>query len=353
MMALSPVRVSSRSGEKLRGRSKANFEASSPQGTICGGTHVALVWYTVDVITLQRILIPHDLSEPAMVAMSFGAVLARTFGAACDVLHVTTVAEIDQASAQRDGILETAVHQQLGPSGCGAGVDPEFQYRHGVPHDAIVRYARDRNIDLIVMGTHGRGALAHAVLGSVAEMVVRNAPCPVLTVRSQQRDFLVRKILVPTDFEAASEIALINGRTLARIFGATLHVLHVMENSFMRAVVADPHGLADRARQRLHDQLTDDDRRVLHATVALEVSDNPAQAIVDYASNTSIDLIVMGTHGRQAMDRLLMGSVAERVVRTSPCPVLTARCPERSSASPKGSLPFRDMANSRAGHEVG
>ena len=288
------------------------------------------------MITLHRILVPHDLSEPAKAALNCGATLARRFGARCDVLHVTPGAAIGQASPQRDGTLETAVRQQLESSGFGEWIDPEFEYRHGSPQDAIIRYAKTRNIDLIVMGTHGRGAFAHAVLGSVAEKVIRNAPCPVLTVHSQHRNLLGRNILVPTDFEAASESALIYARTLCRVFGARLHLLHAMENLFMRATIADPHDLAAGLQQRLHDRLTDDDRRALHGTATLEVSDNPAQAIVDYANNTNIDLIVMGTHGRPAMDQLLMGSVAERVVRTSPCPVLTVRCPEREFVVPDG-----------------
>ena len=281
------------------------------------------------MIALQRILVPHDLSEPATAALTCGATLARSFGARCDVLHVTSRGGIEQGPPQRDQTLETAVRQYLHERGYAAQVEPVFEYRYGMPADAISHYAKEQNIDLIVIGTHGRGALAHAMLGSVAEKVVRNAPCPVLTVRSQQANFLGRNILVPTDFEAASESALTYGRTLAGIFGARLHVLHVMENHFLRAMSADPHELAARFRQRLHDRLTDNDRRALHATVALDVSDQPAQAIVDYATNMRIDFIVMGTHGRHAMDRLLMGSVAERVVRTAPCPVLTVRCPER------------------------
>ena len=97
----------------------------------------------------------------------------------------------------------------------------------------------------------------------------------------------------------------------------------------MRPVACDPHVLVDAAREQVNAQLTADDRRNLRATAEVDTSDSPADAIVDYAKNANIDLIVQGTHGRQAIDRLLLGSVAERVVRSAPCHVLTVRHPER------------------------
>ena len=135
----------------------------------------------------------------------------------------------------------------------------------------------------------------------------------------------VKRILVPHDLEATSDRALAYARELARPFGAELLLLHVMENQFLRAVPGDPRDLAAAARQQLANRLTDDDRRALRATVALEESDRPADVILEFARNAKVDLIVMGTHGRRAMERLLIGSVAERVVRAAPCPVLTVR----------------------------
>lgn len=134
-----------------------------------------------------------------------------------------------------------------------------------------------------------------------------------------------KRILVPHDLEATSDPALAYARELAKPFGAELVVLHVMGNQFLRAVPGDPRDLAAAVRQQLANRLTDDDRRGLRATVAIEESDHPADAILDFARNAQIDLIVMGTHGRRAMERLLLGSVAERVVRAAPCAVVTVR----------------------------
>lgn len=144
------------------------------------------------------------------------------------------------------------------------------------------------------------------------------------------------RILVPHDLNSTSDDALAYARRLARTFGAQLVLLHVMENQFMRAVAADPHDIAAGVRRQLENRLSDDDRRVSSATVAIEESDHPADAILDFARNGNIELIVMGTHARRAMNRLLMGSVAERVVRSAPCPVLTVR-PSTAVQFPRGS----------------
>jgi nucleotide-binding universal stress UspA family protein len=145
---------------------------------------------------------------------------------------------------------------------------------------------------------------------------------------------LLKQILVATDFGDASEVALDYGRALASTFGASLHLLHVMENQFMRPSAMEPHVLKAAAVKRLGERLTDDDRATLHATAVLETSDNPAVEIAMYAKAHNIDLIIMGTHSRGAVAHLLMGSVAERVVRTAPCPVLTVRHPEHEFVVP-------------------
>jgi nucleotide-binding universal stress UspA family protein len=145
---------------------------------------------------------------------------------------------------------------------------------------------------------------------------------------------LLTQILVATDFGDASEVALDYGRALARTFGASLHLLHVMENQFMRPTSGEPHELKAAAVKRLGERLTDDDRATLHAKAVLETSDNPAEEIGMYAKAHNIDLIIMGTHGRGAIAQLLVGSVAEKVVRTSPCPVLTVRHPEHEFVVP-------------------
>jgi nucleotide-binding universal stress UspA family protein len=157
---------------------------------------------------------------------------------------------------------------------------------------------------------------------------------------------LLERILVATDFSDASSVALGYGRAFARTFGASLHLLHVMENMFLRPVPVDPYQMKAAMMTRLVERLTDEDRASLHATAILETSDNAAEEIVKYAGAHDIDLIVMGTHGRGAVERWLVGSVAERVVRTAPCPVLTVKHPEHEFVVPDAT---ETTANQEAG----
>jgi nucleotide-binding universal stress UspA family protein len=133
---------------------------------------------------------------------------------------------------------------------------------------------------------------------------------------------MLMRILVPTDFSAPSDAALAYARMLANQFDAALHLLHIAENPFLRATVADRRSIEEAPGRWLEERLTDDDRRRGAVTV-VENSDEPANEICQYAQSANIDLIVMGTHGRTGLARLVLGSVAEAVVRAAPCPVLT------------------------------
>ena len=159
---------------------------------------------------------------------------------------------------------------------------------------------------------------------------------------------VLKKVLVATDFGPASESALRYAQALARGFGAELHVLHVVENLLTRAI--DGYGYAaispevqldveTAGLKQTEALVSEEDRQELHAKAATVTSNSPATEIVDYARNNGIDLIVVGTHGRGAIAHIFMGSVAERVVRTAPCPVLTVRHPEHEFVLPDALVP--------------
>jgi len=153
----------------------------------------------------------------------------------------------------------------------------------------------------------------------------------------------LKNILVATDFSEPSDAALAYGRALARTFGATLHVVHVVDNVPTLVYGAEAYAVPmpelqeeidNAARKQLADLLVDNDRPPLPVRPILLTSNASAAAIVDYAKSERVDLIVAGTHGRGGVAHLLMGSVAERVVRTAPCPVLTVRHPEHEFVIP-------------------
>jgi nucleotide-binding universal stress UspA family protein len=143
----------------------------------------------------------------------------------------------------------------------------------------------------------------------------------------------IKTILVPTDFSEASESALKYGKALADAFGASLHLVHVMEDLLAHAWSAEVYvasmpalreEIAKEATERLAGMLTDDEHQRLKSTTAI-LAGNPFLEIIRYAGAQNVDLIVIGTHGRGALAHMLLGSVAEKVVRKAPCPVLTVR----------------------------
>ena len=153
----------------------------------------------------------------------------------------------------------------------------------------------------------------------------------------------LKNILVATDFGEASDVALAYGRELATRFGATLHVLHVAENIYISTFGAESYAamvpelqdeLAASARKRLDELLIDSDRSCPATTPVVLTSSSPAFAIIDYATDHNIELVVIGTHGRGALAHLVMGSVAERVARLAGCPVLTVRHPQHEFVRP-------------------
>lgn len=152
----------------------------------------------------------------------------------------------------------------------------------------------------------------------------------------------LRRILVPTDFSEPSEKALRYGRTLVDVFRASLHVLHVIEEPFIHGWTSEGYiaalpdlrtELQKQAEERLDGLFTPGDREHFRVESLVRFG-HPFNEIIRFAQDGDIDLIVMGTHGRSGLAGLLIGSVAEKVVRSAPCPVLTVRHPEHDFVLP-------------------
>jgi nucleotide-binding universal stress UspA family protein len=155
------------------------------------------------MIAMKRILLPTDFSDPSANAARYAQALAETFRAALIVMHVIEEPYLYGWVPPEGGALATPFLReevearawerlrQVIPEADRAKCDADLVMRTGSPFVEICRYAREQQIDLIVMGTHGRGPLAHMLMGSVAERVVRKAPCPVLTVRHPEHEFVM------------------------------------------------------------------------------------------------------------------------------------------------------------------
>ncbi len=147
----------------------------------------------------------------------------------------------------------------------------------------------------------------------------------------------LKRILVPTDFGTTSEAALRYGVALARTFKAQLYLLHVPVHPGEAVETEFPIGLFETMQNAARDQLghllTEAEARELRPECAMRLG-KPADEIIRYATEHEVDLIVMGTHGREGMARVFVGSVAEKVVRRAACPVLTLHHPEHEFVMP-------------------
>ena len=146
----------------------------------------------------------------------------------------------------------------------------------------------------------------------------------------------LKHVLVPTDFSATSDVALRYGKAFADAFGATFHVIHIIEEPYGQPWAVEAYGFSLAALQdewvkdaqaRLAASVTEEEKTALRA-VTTTVLGHPVMEILRYANDNNVDLIVMGTHGRGPLGHVVLGSVAERVVRKAPCPVLTTRVAE-------------------------
>jgi nucleotide-binding universal stress UspA family protein len=160
---------------------------------------------------------------------------------------------------------------------------------------------------------------------------------------------VLKKIMVATDFSEPSEAALAYGQQLARTFGAELTLFHAVGDIAARASGGDGFAFIDpvlqtqietSAREKAGSLISDEDRDQLRARAVVVTAASAAAAITEYAHREQVDLIIVGTHGRSGVAHLVMGSVAERVVRTAPCPVLTVRHPEHEFVRPDALVAF-------------
>jgi nucleotide-binding universal stress UspA family protein len=282
-------------------------------------------------LTLRKILCPIDLSEVSRAAFRRAAALAAGTHGVVHVIHaVDARSPLPPGHAQGAAAAPRAMREWLAVERV-ADVPIEHHLVRGPAATAIVAEARSLECDAIVMGTHGRTGVARAFLGSVAETVVRTSPLPTMVVRGERAGDRrgapspIRAIVCPVDFSAIAEHALTEAARLGRTLGAEVHAVHCWE-------------LARRSSQSTPARASRDFSEDLAALAArcappgIEVQRHlrhgaPDEEILALALAIGADLIVMATAGRTGLDHLLTPSVAERVVRTSPIPVLTLRAP--------------------------
>jgi nucleotide-binding universal stress UspA family protein len=301
-------------------------------------------------MTLDNVLIPTDFSACADHALSHALQVADRFGARLHILHVVNELDPDwygitdaqeRAVKLRDQIKEEARDrlEKLVPGKKEYDIETtvSLQLSFDVA-DSIREYVDQREIDLVVMGTHGRKGLDRLLLGNVANKLVRHAPCPVMTVREEvpwmegDEELTYDDILAPIDFSDHSQEALRVSKLFADRYQARLHLMFVAEQRTVPTfsdtglpgigvVEMDPEIVknAEEALKQLNENIEGPEVKSAYHVREGNVSRN----VIDFAETHGVSLIVMATRGLTGVDRFLLGSNTERIVRVAPCPVLT------------------------------
>jgi nucleotide-binding universal stress UspA family protein len=282
----------------------------------------------------DTILLPFDGSDGATEVLHHASELAHWADATIQLLYVAdttrdsvTVVEghtVDALVRKGEDIVAeaTEVLDTL-------GVSYETDIVQGNPAPTIVEYADQYEQDLIVMPTHGREGLSRYLIGSVSEKVVRLSTVPVLTVRMQPDEtleFPYENILLPTDGSAAATHAAGHLLSLAASLDATVHVLSVVD-----VAALGPDVRSTVSATETEQAATDAVDAVVSEAEARGVADTtrhiehgtPLEEILDCIESNDIHAVGMGTTGRRGTDRILLGSIAEKTVRSAPVPVMT------------------------------
>jgi nucleotide-binding universal stress UspA family protein len=294
------------------------------------------------VVGMRRsILLATDFSKPARNAYSHAAALASLLRIRLILLHVVKAPpefETWSPAARRKlGPMKTKALLELGRMARLAkdhGVKAEHRLVVGIPEDAILDIAEKTRANLIAIGTHGRTGFERLRLGSVAEEVLRKASSPVLTVHAasvadapfrRQRPKL-DTILVAMDFSVSSDAALRTAAVLAARVHAQISLLHVFD---AWASVGQDDARVRKFKSHKVDQRAQRVLSTLRATPqafnGIVVPGEAVKVILDQAKSMKADVIVIGTNGRRGLKRLVLGSVAEAVVRRARCPVLVVK----------------------------
>ncbi|MBN1679099.1 MAG: universal stress protein [Anaerolineae bacterium] len=291
---------------------------------------------TVPTRIYHRVLVPLDGSEAAEFAIRYGADLANKHNAELMLLHLNYL-PVQVGSVHDDdlpnGQTKEAVKKRLD--------DFQNQLHEAGLHvltniidtrdlrGALLDAVESEHISAIVMSTQGRTNMLHWLFGNQVEQALSNMPVPVMLVRP-----LYHKIVVPLDGSRWSESAILRAAEIARVHDAELILLHVYQSPVSdysgQLALAGQQQIADQSFDQIREQLVSLRNRLrregINAREQLIRGSNPAKIICEYVeTEEGTNMVVMSTHGRTGLSRWLVGSVAQRVIKNSRCPVMLVR----------------------------
>ena len=303
------------------------------------------------MIRVKKVLLPTDFSDSSAHAFGHALSLAEKYEAEIILLHVLVIYEEDphQASHKFD-VLRKYYEDSEKRAGMLLDdiVSGKMQHHPKLTQkitrgldaaDRILDIAKEEDVDVIFMGTHGHSGFRHFFVGSVTEKVVRFSPCPVMTIREEKERFKdtgrFHRILFPVDFSLYSQHALKYTFSLAKEYDAKVDIVHIVEQTIHPAfytsgrisvfdVVPD---LTERSTKALQDFVAANAKYMVNAEYHV-LEGAPHDEIIKFSEKHDNDLIVMGTRGLSGFEHFLLGSTTEKVYKRVNCPVLTIHHPE-------------------------
>jgi len=295
-------------------------------------------------VQFNKILCATDFSDFSNQTVSYGVALAKEFGASlivCHVIDLSSVAiygefQLDPVG-QQNRIMEDANAQLEALTG-DQPVAWEPLITVGKAADEISRAVEEKSIDLVITATRGRSGFKRLILGSVTESLMRTLTCPLLVVHSPEHEFVnpseqevrLQKILVGCDFSSDSGLAFEYGLSLAQEFQAELHLAHVIEPPVQPNLLIEETYVSGEIQEDYHNQLIQKLKDMIPGEAAnwctpqtSIMEGQPYEELVKYADTRDVDMIVLGVRGHGLVKTLFLGSTTDRVIRNSPCPVLS------------------------------
>jgi nucleotide-binding universal stress UspA family protein len=284
---------------------------------------------------IRRILCPTDFSEFSDIAFRYAVSIAQHYRSKLFVEHVVESWQHPEAAFVpahyyvefRSHLLHKGEEelQRFVKNHANNGIRPESVVEQGIAADAILALAEAQEVDLIVMGTHGRRGFDRLMVGSVTERVLRKASCPVLAVHRPSRDFLslreqdpirLNRILFCTDFSENSRQALSHALSLTAEYNAELTLLHVLKDIPGSSIIDEAI-----AMEQLNNLIPPE--KLKAGTIRSMVRKGSAyEQIIQFSLETRPDIVIMAVRGRGALNAAVFGSTTYRVIQLGPCPVL-------------------------------
>jgi len=284
---------------------------------------------------IRRILCPTDFSEFSDMAFRYALSIAQHYRGKLFVEHVVESWQHPEAAFVpahyyvefRSHLLRQGQEelQKFVENHANNGIRPEPVVDQGIAADSILAFAEAQEVDLIVMGTHGRRGFDRLMVGSVTERVLRKASCPVLAVHKPSRDFLslreqdpirLNRILFCTDFSENSRRALGHALSLTAEYNAELTLLHVLKDIPGASIIDEAIAL-----EQL-DNLIPPERPKAGRIRSIVRRGSAYEQIIQFSLETQPDIVIMAVRGHGSLNLAVFGSTTYRVIQLGPCPVL-------------------------------